>query len=265
MMNRRSFIGKTVLISSGLGLFSYSVAQVLNINEAINKSGRQRMLSQRLAKAYLQLGQGIAVEQSRKILDNSMTLFDRQLAELRIFAPTVDNKQVLSEMEKSWLSYKQVLAGKTPNQQDARNIMVINEDVLAMAQKATLQLEKYSGSSAGQLVNVAGRQRMLSQRMAKFYQALQWDVAPLDASAKLDTSRKEFIAGMQTLMAAPGNSGKMKEELALAQQQWMFFDSALRQSGESGNRLLSANNVASTSERILEVMDGITSMYQQLS
>jgi hypothetical protein len=35
-------------------------AQVLDLNDAINKAGRQRMLSQRMAKAYLALGQGVA-------------------------------------------------------------------------------------------------------------------------------------------------------------------------------------------------------------
>jgi nitrate/nitrite-specific signal transduction histidine kinase len=265
IMNRRRFLGRTVVIAGSLGVFSYTLAEILNINDAINKSGRQRMLSQRLAKAYLQLGQAIDSERSRKILDASLSLFDRQLAELRTFAPTADNKLVLAEMEKTWLAYKQVLMGKTPNQQDARNIMVINEEILAMAQTATVQLEKYSGSSTAQLVNIAGRQRMLSQRMAKFYQALQWGVAPADAEGKLELARKEFIAAMQTLNNAPGNTARIRDELMLAQQQWMFFDGALHQNGDQRNRQQNASNVATTSERILEVMDGVTGLYQQLS
>lgn len=263
-MDRRRFLGKTIVIAGSLGVFSYTLAQILNINDAINKSGRQRMLSQRLAKAYLQLGQTIDAERSRKILDASLNLFERQLAELRTFAPTNDNKLVLAEMEKTWLSYKQVLVGKTPNQQDARNIMVINEELLAMAQTATVQLEKYSGSTSGQLVNISGRQRMLSQRMAKFYQALQWDVAPADAMGKLELARKEFTSGMQILNNSSGNTARIRDELLLAQQQWMFFDGALRQSGDQRNHQQYAINVATTSERILEVMDGVTGLYQQL-
>lgn len=265
MMHRRHFLGRAIMMTGGLGLLSFAWAQVANINDAINKSGRQRMLSQRLAKAYLQLGQGIDVERSKKILDASLSLFDRQLAELRAFAPTAENKLTLGEMEKAWLGYKQVLAGKAPNQQDARSIMVINEEILAMAQAATVQLEKFSGSSSGQLVNISGRQRMLSQRMAKFYQALQWGVAPADAAARLEQARKEFIAGMQTLNSAPGDTTKIHDELTLAQQQWLFFDNALRQSGDAKSRQQNATNVATTSERILEVMDEVTGLYQQLA
>ncbi|HEY8026029.1 MAG TPA: hypothetical protein VIF60_15790, partial [Burkholderiaceae bacterium] len=64
---------------------------------------------------------------------------------------------------------------------------------------------------------------------------------------------------------APGNTSKIRDELTLAKQQWYFFDSALRQSVDSTNRARYANDVATTSERILEVMDELTGLYQQLS
>ena len=49
--------------------------------------------------------------------------------------------------------------------------------------QGTVQLEKYSGTTAGRLVNVAGRQRMLSQRMAKFHQAINWGVGDVGSTA----------------------------------------------------------------------------------
>src|SRR4051812_11225456 len=97
-MNRRQFVGIGVAATGGLLGMSYSLAQVVNMNDAINKSGRQRMLSQRLAKSYLQIGQEIDAERSKKILDNSVTLFERQLAELKDFAPTPENKAVLQDL-----------------------------------------------------------------------------------------------------------------------------------------------------------------------
>ncbi|MDO9192078.1 MAG: hypothetical protein Q7U12_04180 [Undibacterium sp.] len=73
----------------------------------------------------------------------------------------------------------------------------------------------------------------------------------------------EFIAGLSTLNAAPCNSAKIKEELAMAQQQWVFFDSAIKQTEESKGRRIAAMNAATTSERLLEIMDKITGLYQQ--
>ncbi len=264
-MGRRSFIAKAMLAVGNFSLLSYALAQVISLSEAINKSGRQRMLSQRLAKAYLQLGLGVEVEQSRKILESSLSSFEHQLAELKSFAPTPDNKQILSEMDKNWLQYKKVLLEKQPNQQDARAIMVLNEDVLSIAQKATVQLETYSGTVVGQVVNISGRQRMLSQRMAKFYQARQWGVAPADVMARLEAARKDFIDGMTILQASHSNTPRIREELALAQQQWMFFNDALSKIEDTKNARQYSIHVATTSERILSAMDGITGMYQQIA
>ena len=58
-------------------------SQIDDINAAINKAGRQRMLSQRMAKAYFQIGQKIDVDRSKKVLDSSVAAFDRQLIELK--------------------------------------------------------------------------------------------------------------------------------------------------------------------------------------
>lgn len=263
-MNRRQFLLRSSVLAMGVTLLSVAWAQIQGLNEAINKSGRQRMLSQRLAKSYLQLGLGTDVEHSRKILASSVTQFEQQLSELLVFAPTAENKSVFEKMEVIWGEYKQILLGLTPNPQGARDVMLISEKILALAQTATLQLEKHSGSTSAKLVNVAGRQRMLSQRMAKYYQALQWGVAPPDSLEKLEAARKEFIAGLEFLLSSPSNTPKIKEGLALAQQQWLFFDMALRQSGDDREKKQFATNVATTSERILEVMDGIAAMYQKL-
>ncbi|MFZ6759792.1 type IV pili methyl-accepting chemotaxis transducer N-terminal domain-containing protein [Undibacterium sp. Ji50W] len=264
-MQRRTFITGGLILAGGLSLPFTALAQVANINDAINKAGRQRMLTQRLAKAYLQIGQDVETETSKKILDQSMSSFDRQLVELHAFSPTTDIRGNLSRMEQTWQEYKQTLVGKAANKEDAKTVLKLSENLLQMADEVTMQLEKHAGGSTGKLVNLAGRQRMLSQRLAKLYQATNWNIAPANAAATIETTRKEFAAAMQTLQAASGSNTRLKDELLLAQSQWVFFDTALHQNSDGKLQRLSASNVATTSERILEVMDKITVMYQQLT
>lgn len=265
-MKRRQFVVGTLLIGMGSMATQRASAQIVNLNDAINKAGRQRMLSQRLAKSYLQIGQSIDLERSRNVLDTSLALFDRQLVELKAFAPSPENKTTLGELEKVWLRYKEVLVGRAPNAKDAALVISTSDEVLTLAHTVTVQLEKASPTAAGRLVNLSGRQRMLSQRMAKFYQAINWNISPADAKGKLETARKEFVEALGVLSGVQNNTVQIKSELELARQQWIFFENALvtRNDSDAMKRQL-ATNVATTSERILETMDRITGFYEKLA
>jgi nitrate/nitrite-specific signal transduction histidine kinase len=264
MAMRAARLFARLLVAAALVAPVAAEAQITDVNTAINKAGRQRMLSQRLAKAYLQVWQKVDPARSQKIIDQSVALFDRQLVELKNYAPSPEIRDTYLQLEKSWSAYKDLLVGSVPSTDGAPKVVSLSDEVLALAHQGTVQLERHSGTAAGQLVNVAGRERMLSQRMAKFYQVLVWSVPVPTARADLEKARAEFLAGMKQLVDAPQNSAAIREELELAQQQWIFFDGALRSLERADDRRGHASNVATSSERILEVMDKVTGLYEKL-
>ena len=113
-MKRRHFLLIGLPLLSMNWIPCIGLAEIISTSDAINKSGRQRMLSQRIAKAYIQLGLGVDLEQSRKILDTSIAIFDKQLIELKVFATTPEIKNQLQQIEKLWLTYKETLIGHAP-------------------------------------------------------------------------------------------------------------------------------------------------------
>ena len=254
-------IRHTILLLLLLSLAVVARAEVSDLNSAINKAGRQRMLSQRMAKAYFQLGLGVDVDRSRKVLDGSVALFDRQLAELKAFAPSQEIRETYQKLERTRQTYRQALTASAPNLADGARILALSDEVLALAQKGTQQLENRSTTSSARLVNLAGRQRMLSQRMAKFYQAAAWKIGVEQAAAEIDRARREFAAGLQELAAAPNNTPALREDLELVRQQWLFFENALGQLGSTDKR--QATVVATTSERILETMENVVGQYEK--
>jgi hypothetical protein len=103
---------------------------------------------------------------------------------------------------------------------------------------------------------------MLSQRMAKCFLFEQSGVAAGNLKAEMEVARGEFVAALAELNAAPANNIAIRQDLDLANTQWLFFEQALN--GRESNREIAARNVATTSERILEVMDSLTGRYESL-
>lgn len=238
-------------------------AQVSDLADAINKAGRQRMLSQRMGKAWLALVHQAEGRNASAVLDKSMALFDRQLAELKAFAPSPDIRGTYTALEAAWSDYQGALVGTAPSKAGAAAVLKADARVLALAHQGTVQYEAAMGRPVGKLVNVAGRQRMLSQRMAKFYYAATLPVDSATAVAEIGKARSEFLAAMTTLRDAPEATARIRDELVLADGQWFFFDQALQrvQSGAAAAAAKPLSDVFVTSENLLSVMDRVTGLY----
>lgn len=247
--------------AAGVLLARAGAAQVRDLNDAINKAGRQRMLSQRCAKAWLALGQKVRPDLAEKVLTESMSLFDRQLAELRAFAPAPAIGNTYEQLAAAWSALHSALAGVLPARPAAEAMLAAASRVLALADQGTQQLEQVSGKPLGRIVNIAGRQRMLSQRMAALYLGASWGVQRGAAMQALDSSRSEFTQALALLKAAPEATPAIRAELELAEQQFSFFDSALRSLNAGAADARAQADVFTTSERILQVMEGVTGQF----
>ena len=233
-------------------------------DEAINKAGRQRMLSQRACKAWFAKGLDVVPDLAAKVLAASIALFERQLAELAAFAPEPRIQDLYARLGTAWTGYKTLLLRGTPSRGDGADVLDRAGQVLKLAHEGTGMIEALSTRPASHWVNVCGRQRMLSQRLAALHLGASWGVEAGFAQAEIAKARTEFAAAQAALEKAPEDTPQIREELQMADLQWGFFDAALRGLTPGAPDPVSMSNVFTTSERILEVMDGVTGRFAKL-
>ena len=91
---------------------------------------------------------------------------------------------------------------------------------------------------------------------------------PVDASTattEIAKARSEFIAATELLRNAPQATNRIRQELQLADGQWVFFDAALQRMQGGGNVNRQVAEVYVASENLLSSMDRVTGMYAALA
>lgn len=231
-----------------------ATAARLDAASAVTVAESQRMLSQRMVKAYLMLGQGIGTDDARSILQASMKQFESQLAALKTFQPTPGVRSAVAGLEATWKPCKALL-GAAPSKQGAVALYDANEALQQAAHSAALAYEDVAGLAAERSASVAGRQHMLLQRMAKFYFYRTWGLYDAPADMELHLSRAHFTAVLSQIERSPQASAQVKADAAQVRRDWEPYQKALFASQDPARMRRDAARVAELSERMLAVAD----------
>lgn len=246
----------------GALLLAWSVAvdaQQAAYEQAINTASQQGMWSQKLVLEYCQVGLGVFPDEGRESLQEGIGQFEQNLERLESLSvsdvhPDVD--AAVSDISLVWGRFKPLL-DKPPTLERARRLNYISEDLLYVTNKLAILLQDLSNRPVDRLVNLAGRQSILSQRLAKLYLLKSWGLQTLSVRDDLDRAQREFGEALGTLHMAPENSPDIAGALDEVILEWEWFRSALAQPDHEKFRLV----VVNASERILGIMLRVTRWY----
>lgn len=217
---------------------------------AVDMAGRQRMLAQRMVKAYLLLGQGISGDDARNVLLGSIARFEAQLHSLHAFPSTPAVRVALARLEMAWKPCQALLVA-APTKAGAAELYDVSEALQHAAHGLTLACEQISGAPLDHLVAIAGRQRMLSQRMAKFYFYRTWGLFEEAAGMELHLSRAHFTAVLIQIDSSQHASAAVKAGVAGVRREWEPYQQALFANKDALKMRTDATSVAELSERVL--------------
>jgi nitrate/nitrite-specific signal transduction histidine kinase len=226
--------------------------------QAINLAGQQRMLSQRIVKSWVQIGLNVQPAISKRQLDEAVRRFEQNLRVLEPMVSTPEARSALGGVHLAWSPLLTAVRGVI-RQSDAALVDARAEDVLMAADRLTRILQDQSPVATGRWVNLAGRQRMLSQRLVKTYMLRQWGTDSARLRDELESLQNEFAGALANMQQRGANSEALREELDKLALQWEWLRTALATEGAESFRLI----LAEGGDAVLELADEVTRLYEK--
>ncbi len=193
------------------------------IEQLIDIAGRQRMLSQRMVKDYLYKGKGVAVSKAEKELASSMNEFDKTLKTLNNSLNDPEIKNLLAFVDLSFGDFKD-LTKKPFNLDNAQIALDLSESLLEGSQYVVDSIAKSNKMVPDRLqakiVAKSGKQRMLAQRIAKYYIAYQSGIKDKNTVDQMKATVKEFSENHKDLMNNTQNSATINQKLNEVDRLW---------------------------------------------
>lgn len=244
-------------------LFTFiSNAQTITLASAINKAGRQRAITQRMAKDYMMIGSEVRAEDAAKDLDDATALFTENFHDLMIFAKTQDVIDALATVDVLWAKYR-VEVTATPNLDDAN--FIISESTNLM-KACNVVVEKLISNSTAlnkglRLPNICGKQRLNLQRISMLYTAKSWGVNYSGLEKDLNESINSFDSILSTLLVTPENTPEINTMLKFQQSEWSF----LKTTFDVNSTTLKPSSVYSSTNLMFKDFNNLTSMYEKIA
>ena len=233
-----------------LGQVSEHVIQSAHFAQSVNRAGQLRMLSQRLVKLVWLQRAGVQAAQQQARIADSVARIDANLAALgkSLSKPTFGD--LLGQVVAIWKQLKKALQLE-PRAGQLESMDALAETLLQSAERLTSNLENAGAVAPLQVLNVAGRQRMLSQRYAK--------CALLCDQAGMAEARAAIEQGLAYLNGLPLSAPDIRSALADATAGWQQMLAGASEAATPQGQ----ERIATASESLLEVYEQLSAHYER--
>jgi hypothetical protein len=274
-----------------LVLFAGVVADVMAVTASeyaviINLAGRQRMLTQKMSKEMLLIAKGVDVEANRTALKATAGLFDTTLNGLikgndELGLPPTEGGTTLGQLGKVqalWAEFNEIVTavvngGEVPLEKMATLNLPLLKNMNTAVRLYEKEAQKVTGRSAGVVINLSGKQRMLTQKMSKemLLVALNYKVEENKANLRgtvslFDRTLKGLRDGDADLGLPPTTDAGIVAQLDKVASIWQQFKPVVDRAGDVNEAEVSSDDLQQMVQLnlpLLKEMNAAVKMYEQ--
>jgi len=211
---------KTILLIAILvATNSYGANSKYDTIKLIDIAGKQRMLSQTIAKDYFYIGKKIGTSKAKRELKNSLKEFN-DIA--KMLSSSINNAEITNLLEFINMSSEEFQATVNTkfNLNDGQLVLDFSESILEGTQYLIDSLKENSKLKESKIVAKAGKQRVLAQRIAKYYISYQSGIKDKNTIDQMKQAVKDFATIHKALMGSKQNTPQINRKLNQVNRLW---------------------------------------------
>lgn len=225
------------------------------------------MLSQRMATSWCIAARKLSTGSTRGALRKFRNQFENNLTHVTALVQSMSPglQPEIDALAKIWIDYNELLCGHPSAAATPDAAFDLSEQVLTAADRLTAASAKAAGTPEAHCVNIAGRNRMLTARLAKLFLFSDWNVRTAEAKKMMAAARREFDANIAKLSEIGADSPEIAAQLAIDTEQWRALTSIIDASPHFQMQHGHAREVLAASDELLRHMDTTVKLYERLA
>lgn len=243
----------------------------------INLSGKQRMLTQKMSKEALFIALGIDKDKNIKNLKETIKSFENGLdillnGDQNLTISKTSDKEIIEQLSKVsalWTIFKLELTKLLENRADVNSFENIAKDNLLLLKSMDDAVDMFTIKSnfyqknhkLADQINLAGRQRMLTQKMTKELLLVAYDIDTKKNRRNTQKTGEQFEITLKNLIDNTSDE-KITKQLYKVAEMWSKYRTIIIMVNTSKNSLKRLDKL---NMPLLKEMDSAVKMYQDLA